>query len=62
MRKEILICDVCHKEVKWLYDMPRIEVEGLTINFYKSKTQACETCARAAISYYWKRLGKGSER
>lgn len=58
MEKVIRICDVCHKEVDWLYDMPRIEVEGLTINFYQSKTQACETCARASISYYRKRLGK----
>ena len=62
MRKVTLICDACHKEVKWLYDMPRMMVEGLTINFYPSRTQACETCARAAISYYRKRLGKESER
>lgn len=46
MRKTILICDRCKKEAKWLYSMPRLEIDGLNLSTYVSKKDLCEDCAR----------------
>lgn len=37
MTETIKICDSCGKRVNWLYDIPRLIVEGYNINEYPSK-------------------------
>lgn len=50
MRKTICICDRCRKEVDWLYKVPRLVVECLNINIYKSEVELCDKCARELIA------------
>ena len=49
MRKVIYICDRCKKEVDWVYQIPRLVVEGLSINIHDGKAELCEKCARNLI-------------
>lgn len=58
MTKSIKICDRCGREVKWLYEMPRFSLEGLTIKFYTPRFELCEDCARDAIATYYAALKK----
>lgn len=46
MTETIKICDSCGKRVNWLYDIPRLIVEGYNINEYPSNKEICEHCAR----------------
>ena len=50
MRETTLICDRCKQKAKWLYEIPRPIVEGLNINWYPSKYELCEECARNLCS------------
>lgn len=50
MKKIIYICDRCKKEVKWLYEVPRLIVEGLKINIYNGEVELCEKCTRNLIA------------
>lgn len=50
MKKTIYICDRCKKEVDWVYQVPRLRVEGLNINIYDGKVELCEKCARNLIA------------
>ena len=46
MTETIRICDLCGKRVDWLYDTPRLIVEGLCINVYPSEREICKECAK----------------
>lgn len=46
MTETIKICDSCGKRVNWLYDIPRLIVEGNVINEYPSKMEICKECAK----------------
>lgn len=46
MRETIMICDSCGKRVKWLYEIPRLIVEGNVINEYPGRKEICRECAR----------------
>lgn len=50
MKKVIYVCDRCKKEVDWVYEMPRLIVEGLNIGVYNGRTELCEKCARGLIA------------
>lgn len=50
MTKTIHICDKCKEEVKWVYQIPLLKIEGLNINIYDGKTELCEKCARQLIT------------
>ena len=58
MRKTINICDRCGREVKWLYSMPVIKIEGYNMEVYycgegcDDLPELCENCARKAISVF----------
>ena len=52
MTRTLKICDACKREVGWLYDMPRLIVDGNNINFYNSERELCNECARKAIRAY----------
>ena len=45
MRETICICDKCGHKVNWLYDLPRLIVEGNVINEYPGHTEVCRECA-----------------
>lgn len=50
MRETTLICDRCKQKTNWLYEIPRPIVEGKTINWYPSRYELCEACARMLCS------------
>ena len=50
MRKVVYICDRCKKEVNWVYQVPRLKIEGLVITAYEGKVELCEKCARGLIA------------
>lgn len=50
MKKTIYICDRCKEEVKWVYQMPLLKIEGLNITVYEGKNELCEKCARQLIA------------
>lgn len=50
MKKMIYICDRCKEEVKWVYQMPLLKIEGLNINIYDGRVELCEKCARQLIA------------
>lgn len=45
MTETIKICDSCGKRVDWLYEIPRLVVEGNVINEYPGRTEICKQCA-----------------
>lgn len=48
-----LICDCCGREVKWLYDMPDLQLQGKVINVYDRETrQLCLDCATKVLYLY----------
>ena len=62
MTKTIKICDVCKKEVDWLYEIPRINIQGLTVVIEQGhETELCEDCMRDWLKYikrdYFKERG-----
>ena len=55
------ICDSCGKEVKWLYDMPDVLIEGKTINVYdRTIRQLCIDCATKVL-YLYRNLKPGTD-
>lgn len=52
MTKVIHICDQCKKEVDWVYEMPRLVLEGLKINLYPARIELCENCAKERLAIY----------
>lgn len=46
MTETIKICDSCGKRVEWLYDIPRLIVDGKVINEYPATKEICENCAK----------------
>lgn len=53
MKINTYICDRCGKEVKWLYSMPKMMLEGLKISLYNDpKSELCKDCAEYVISEY----------
>lgn len=52
MTKTIKICDLCGKEVDWLYKIPRIYIEGYTITVEDERgKELCESCAQKWMDY-----------
>lgn len=49
MTKVIYCCDRCKKEVDWVYNFPKILLQGKTINVYEGETELCAECARGCI-------------
>lgn len=49
MTKVIYVCDRCKKEVEWVYDFPKILVQGKAINVYEGEVELCEDCAQGCI-------------
>lgn len=52
MTKVIHICDQCKKEVDWVYEMPRLVLEGLKISLYPTRMELCENCAKERLKIY----------
>ena len=46
MTETIQICDSCGKRVNWLYNIPRLIVEGNVISEYGSNREICKECAK----------------
>lgn len=61
MTKTIQICDICKKDVNWLYEIPRLNMEGYQIAFEKGKRELCKDCAKKWVDYvnrgYFKERG-----
>lgn len=51
MTKTIKICDICKKEVNWLYKIPWIYIEGYNIAFRDENKELCEDCANKWVEY-----------
>lgn len=51
MTKTIQICDICKKEVKSLYDIPWLNMEGYDIAFEKGNRELCKDCAKKWVDY-----------
>ena len=50
MTKTIKVCDKCNKEVKWLYPVPQIYIEGLNLAVREGhKVELCEKCTHKLI-------------
>lgn len=45
MRETICTCDKCGRRVNWLYDLPRLIVEGNVITVYSGHLEVCKDCA-----------------
>lgn len=51
MTKRIKICDKCNKEVNWLYNAPKIWIEGYNLMMVEgNKVELCENCMRDLIN------------
>lgn len=56
MIKTIKICDKCGKETNWLYTVPFMHIQGLTLAYQDNtpngtvKNEFCENCTRRIIS------------
>lgn len=42
------ICDCCHMETDWLFEKPRIVIEGYTVNLWNGETELCRKCMEYA--------------
>lgn len=50
MRKEILICDHCKKEVDWLYVWPHFQIDGKAIRINQmGYGQYCKVCSQILL-------------
>lgn len=49
MTKVIHTCDRCKKEVDWVYEFPKLLVQGNAINVYEGKAELCKECAQGCI-------------
>lgn len=51
MTKTTKICDKCDKEVAWLYKVPRIWIDGLTLTIKEgNKAELCKECMQDLIN------------
>ena len=51
MTKTVKICDKCNKEVRWLYQVPRIQIVGYTLEIREgNRAELCETCMHKLIN------------
>lgn len=46
MTEVIRICDDCGGKADYLYEPPRIIVEGLTLGYYNSNVELCKNCMK----------------
>lgn len=51
MTKTIQICDICKKEVNWLYKIPCFYIEGYNIAFREGNKELCKDCAQKWVDY-----------
>ena len=51
MTKTIKICDLCEKEVDWLYKIPWIYIEGYTIDAREGEKELCKNCTEKWLDY-----------
>lgn len=52
MKETVMTCDKCHKRVPWLYDIPRLVLEGSVINEYPTQYELCKECALKLIDMF----------
>lgn len=50
MKKTLLFCDRCKREVDWLYEYIPVGLDGLTINLRPNlKVEICKDCLKTML-------------